>query len=262
MGASITADDYSVHVAQTPRPLTPDGTAGLPSGPGAGIFDVMSTARAIRHLSPEPVPDELLRTIIQAAMWAPSAHNGQDEHFVVVTDRATIARLAPLWRETVEDCRIADVAMEMERLDPISLRTRDGIDFQLDHFEEMPALIVACHDSRELNRKRRSLRSAWRTLRMAGWRRTARMSAPAFRARIEAASIYPAVENLLLAARAHGLGSCLTTWLLLREDEVKTILGIPREIDIFAVIPVGWPLRPFGTVNRRAVDAAIHRDRW
>jgi nitroreductase len=222
----------------------------------------MSTARAMRYLSPEPVPDALLRTIIQAAMWAPSGHNAQDEHFVVVTDRATIARLAPLWRETVEDCRTADSAMEMERLDPVSLRTRDGIDFQRDHFEEIPALIVVCHDSRALVRKRRSLGPAWRILRKVGWRRTARMSGSAFRTRIEAASIYPAVENLLLAARAHGLGSCLTTWLLLREDEVKTILGIPREIGIFAVIPVGWPLRPFGPVNRRAVDAAIHRDRW
>lgn len=262
MGTSTTVSDYSADPASTPRKRTPDGTEGLPSGPQAQIFDVMSTARAMRYLSPQPVPDELVRRIIQAGMWAPTGHNAQDEHFVVVTDRATIARLAPLWREAIEDCRIGDAAMELEKSDALSLRIRDSIDFQRDHFEEIPALIVACYDARELNEKRRSLRPAWRVLRKAGWRRAARMSRPAFRARIEAASIYPAVENLLLAARAHGLGSCLTTWLLLREDEVKTILGIPKGIDVYAVIPIGWPLRPFGPVNRRAVDAAIHRERW
>jgi nitroreductase len=103
-------------------------------GSQAPIFDVMSTARAMRYLSPEPVPDELLRTIIQAAIWAPSGHNAQDEHFVVVTDRTTMARLAPLWRETIEDCRLADAATKMERFDPVSLRIRDGVDYQRDHF--------------------------------------------------------------------------------------------------------------------------------
>ena len=88
------------------------------------------------------------------------------------------------------------------------------------------------------------------------------MAMPAFAARSEAASIYPAVENLLLAARAHGLGACLTTWHLLAEDEIKAIPGIPKGVHTFAVIPLGWPLRPFGPVNREPVERVLHRDRW
>ena len=72
----------------------------------------------------------------------------------------------------------------------------------------------------------------------------------------------PGVQNLLLAARALGLGASITTWHLFAEDELKEILGIPREIDTFAVIPIGWPLRSFGPVKRGPVEAAIHRDRW
>ena len=101
-------------------------------------------------------------------------------------------------------------------------------------------------------------------LRRAGLRAAARllMAMPAFAARSGAASIYPAVENLLLAARAHGLGACLTTWHLLAEDEIKAIPGIPKGVHTFAVIPLGWPLRPFGPVNREPVERVLHRDRW
>ncbi len=88
------------------------------------------------------------------------------------------------------------------------------------------------------------------------------MAMPAFAARSEAASIYPAAENLLLAARAHGLGACLTTWHLLAEDGVKAILGIPTGVHTFAVIPLGWTLPPFGPVSREPVERMLHRDRW
>ncbi len=81
-------------------------------------------------------------------------------------------------------------------------------------------------------------------------------------ARSEGASIYPAVENLLLAARAHGLAACLTSWHLFAEDEFKAVLGIPKDVRTWAIIPIGWPLRRFGPVNRRPVDEVIHRERW
>ena len=80
--------------------------------------------------------------------------------------------------------------------------------------------------------------------------------------RSEAASIYPGVENLLLAARALGLGACLTTWHLFADAELKAILGIPPDVDTYAVIPVGWPLGHHGPVGRGPVDEQIHRDRW
>jgi nitroreductase len=78
----------------------------------------------------------------------------------------------------------------------------------------------------------------------------------------DAGSAAPAVENLLLAARAHGLAACLTSWHLFAEDEFKAVIGIPKEVQTWAIIPIGWPLRRFGPVNRRPVDELIHRERW
>jgi nitroreductase len=78
----------------------------------------------------------------------------------------------------------------------------------------------------------------------------------------EASSIYPAVQNLLLAARAHGLGANITIWHIPREDDVKAILGIPKHVHTYALIPVGYPRGRFGPVRRRPVADVIHRDRW
>jgi nitroreductase len=80
--------------------------------------------------------------------------------------------------------------------------------------------------------------------------------------RSEAASIYPAVQNLLLAARSLGLAATLTTWHLMAEGEVKRVLGIPRKIHTYALIPIGWPMGSFGPVRRHPVDDVIHADRW
>jgi nitroreductase len=78
----------------------------------------------------------------------------------------------------------------------------------------------------------------------------------------EASSVYPGVQNLLLAARALGLGAVITIWHLLLEHEWKRELGIPRNVSTLAVVPVGWPRGRFGPVTRRPVDEVIHRDRW
>jgi nitroreductase len=70
------------------------------------------------------------------------------------------------------------------------------------------------------------------------------------------------VENLLLAARAHGLAACLTSWHLFAEDDTKDVLGIPKDVRTWAIIPIGYPLKAFGPVNRRPVDEAIRWERW
>ena len=70
------------------------------------------------------------------------------------------------------------------------------------------------------------------------------------------------MQNLLLAARALGLAANLTTWHLMAEGEIKRVLGIPRSVHTYALIPIGWPLGKFGPVRRRPVDQMIHRDRW
>ncbi len=246
-----------------PTPVD-ERSSGAGRGPEAPLYATMSTTRAMRYLSPDPVPDELIRSIIQAALWAPSGHNAQGEAFVVVTDRAMMARLAVLWRQVVGDFRGSWEAARFTIDDRSSRLTSDGVEYEQEHFETIPALIVACYDGREDDRRLNDPGLLVRLPRALGIRGAIRVlrHARTFGGRSEAASIYPAVENLLLAARAHGLGACLTTWHLLAEEEFKAILGIPRDVQTFAVIPIGWPLRAFGPVRRGPVETVIHRERW
>jgi nitroreductase len=126
-------------------------------------------------------------------------------------------------------------------------------------------VILACY---QLGDWMGRLRGQWQqfagALRRLGPRRAAEFmaGATAFGGRSEAASVYPGVQNLLLAARAHGLGATLTTWHLALEAEFKAVLGIPRNVHTFALVPVGWPRGNLGPVKRRPAAEVIHRDRW
>lgn len=236
----------------------------VPVGADAPILEVMRTMRAMRRLKPDPVPRELLEQLVEAATWAPSGSNSQAYSFVVVTDRAAFARIAPLWR-TVHDWYMATVgAVVPEGMDEAAYgRMQQAIQYQRDHFEEIPALIVPCYDYGRVMRRMSPVDTARETLAL-GPRRTAEIAANAMRtgAMAEAASMYPGVQNLLLAARAHGLGATITTWHLALEGEFKRALGIPRRVKTFAIVPVGWPKGRFGPVRRRPAADAIHWDGW
>jgi nitroreductase len=208
----------------------------------------------------------MLEQLVEAATWAPSGGNIQAFSFVVVTDRGQMAKLAELWR-VVCDFYLASFAtvrpehMSQEGYDKL----KDALRFQRDHFHETPAVIVACY---ELSAWTHRLQRQWKhfadAIRGLGARRAATLAAglPAFSGRSEAASVYPGVQNLLLAARALGLGATLTTWHLALEAEFKAVLGIPRSVKTFAVVPVGWPRGNFGPVVRRPAAEVTHRDRW
>ncbi len=84
----------------------------------------------------------------------------------------------------------------------------------------------------------------------------------AYADRIRGASIYPAVQNILLACRGLGLGAVITTNHIRCEDEVKALLGIPEDVDTFALMPIGWPLDKFGPLTRRPLAEVVHADRW
>jgi nitroreductase len=238
----------------------------VPVGPDASVMAIMSTTRAMRYLAPDPVPDDLIRSIIEAATWAPSAGNLQVASFVVVTDRETIARIAVLWRRVIDDYRVLmDAAGLGDVSDPASARIVASVEYQRDHFTEIPALLVVCQGTDTVRGTPRSSSAAFRiVVRRVGLRRSLSLLRAWRHAsgRSEGSSVFPAVQNLLLAARAHGLGACLTSWHLFAEDEFKEIVGIPKDVKTFAVIPVGWPLRRFGPVRRRPVDEVIHRERW
>ncbi|MFE6925135.1 nitroreductase family protein [Nocardia sp. NPDC057663] len=246
--------------------MTGTHSPAVPIGPDAPILEVMRTMRAMRRLRPDPVPDELLATLIEAATWAPSGSNAQGFHFVVVTDRDRVATVANLWH-VVATYYLDGIARAVPpgSTEDKHEKLRQALRYQRDHFADTPALIVACYDQgpywAKLREQARHISAA--TVRlgprhaMTVLRNTARFTAMG-----EAASIYPSIQNLLLAARAHGLGATLTTWHQLLEPEFKAALDIPKRVNTYAIVPVGRPVGRLGPVTRRNAHDIIHRDRW
>jgi nitroreductase len=235
-----------------------------PLGTDAGLSDVMSTMRAMRKLRPDPVPRELIEQLITAATYAPSGGNNQTFSFVVITDRHVIASLAPLWRRIV-DWYIA-TQTPPPHMDPDAWqRLTNTLQYQGEHFEDTPVLIIACYELRStLARMFRTLDRQLAGFRALGLRHSLTAARNASRAVAigEAASVYPAVQNILLTARALGLGATLTTWHIAFEQELKTLLGIPAHINTYAIIPIGWPRGRFGPVTRRPATDLIHWQQW
>ena len=132
---------------------------------------------------------------------------------------------------------------------------------QRDHFAETPVVIVACYSTSAPRPSGGQLRDLAKGL---GFRKLRKLVSGLFGSQnlAEASSIYPAVQNLLLAARAHGLGANVTVWHLFNNADWKRALGVPDDVGIYAVIPVGWPEGNFGPVRRRPVDDVLHWDRW
>jgi nitroreductase len=230
------------------------------------LFEIVSSMRAIRRLKPDPVPREVLEKIVEAATMAPSGGNTQTYHYVVVDDRATIARLAPMWR------RLADFYLtplvghpppttSAEQLDRMIAAAR----YLADHFEELPALLVACLDAASVRKHLiATLPAMSRSFVSLGLPHAPIVARNfnRFQQRTMAASIMPGVQNALLAARALGLGASLTTWHLLFEQEFKRMLGIPGSIDTYAAIPVGYPRGRIGPVRRRPLEESLHWNCW
>jgi nitroreductase len=238
--------------------------AELAFGRDAPLHEIMETTRAMRRLKPDPVPRELLVQLVESATWGPSAANAQSYSWVVVTDRATIERLVPVWTTAVQFYLETIATIPAETMDVAQAeRMYRALRYQTERFAEIPALIVPCYD---LSWQRQALRHRWLQVARAtmkhgpgpaarltrGSRRSAQMA--------EAASVYPGVQNLLLTARALGLGANITTLHLLLEHQFMKILGIPSSTRTFALIPVGWPLGKFGPVRRRPAGEAIYWD--
>ncbi|MGW8379550.1 nitroreductase family protein [Streptomyces sp. ODS28] len=221
----------------------------------------MSTMRAMRRLKPDPVPDELLERLVQAAVWAPSGSNLQQYRYVVVKDREVMARLAPLWRRCVNAYLGSAGKATPPTMDPDAYRRMvAAIEYQRDHFEDTPALVIPCYRYQQPKGSLEGLRAMKDALGAGALLRLMRSNV--FGSIAESSSIYPGVQNLLLAARGLGLGATMTVWHLMLEREWKQALGIPREFNTFAVIPVGWPKGRFGPVSRVPAREVMHVDGW
>lgn len=198
------------------------------------LFDVITTNRAIRKFKPDPVSDEVLDQILNAAVHAPNGGNSQRWHFLVLHDPEVRARVGG-WYQDAYINHYDAIASAAAAKDPARMRVYQSSRFLADHMGEAPILILACSD-----RPGGSLDPG----RMAG------------------ASIFPAIQNLMLAARALGLGTCLTTIHQHNEAKIKEYLGIPENVDTYALIPLGYPATPFGPLTRKPAREVTYVDRW
>jgi len=199
------------------------------------LVEAMESQRAIRRLLPDPVPDELVVRLIELAEKAPNGGNEQWFAFVVVKDPKVRAGLARLNRLGYPGLRL--YYRKRIRDDAKWARTWAAIEWQKDHFEEIPVLIVVCANRR-----------------IPPWPRL--MNAGVY------ASTYPATQNLLLAARAMGLGAGFISLPLWWLGRARKTLGLPRNITPVAVVPVGWPRGRYGPTTRKPVGEVTHLDRW
>ncbi|MCB0955329.1 MAG: nitroreductase family protein [Ilumatobacter sp.] len=195
------------------------------------VFEAMGTCRAMRHLKPDPVPDELIDEVIWAATRAPSPGNSQGWDFVVVTDQAKRAAIGAAVRDAMGD-RVA----QMPHHDRTSRLMLQGTQNLIDTLGTAPVIILVCGPV------------------------IYPYDAP--REQFTWSALYPAAQNILLAARALGLGTVFTSLYRAAEPAIRAELGIPEHIKIAALIPMGWPARDFGPVNRQPVERFVHRDGW
>ena len=200
----------------------------------ANLFEMIRTTRSMRRLKPDPVPNELIRKILEAGVCAPSGGNMQRWRFLVIRDPKVKETVGAFYKRAWDE----RVAPRYRSGEPAPGTSRDRFEKLLaaaehlaNHIHEAPVWIVPC------------LEGATPT-------------------RTAGSSIYPAVQNMLLAARALGLGSTLTTLYLSFEKEVETALGLPPNVHSYALLPIGYPMGRFGPVRRISLADVVYEDRW
>lgn len=193
------------------------------------IFDVMYNCRAMRRLKPDAVPEELLIQLIEAANKAATASNTQPCRWIISRDSEVKQKLADINRDAIKRFYPAP--------DPDA--PQSAFEWQMEHMHEIPALITACIKTGP-----------------------EKLNGSFIDGVTTGGSIWPAIQNLLLAARASGLGACPTTLPLADKAAAKAALGIPEGVEPICLIPVGYPMGKFGSVTRLSVSKILHWDRW
>ena len=198
------------------------------------LYQAMSTLRAVRRLRPDPIPDEVLRRVLQAACWAPTGGNQQPWRVIVVDDQDRKQALADIYRPEWQKYTVGYVkrmeglpAEEQEK----RRRAMAAGDHLADNLADAPVILMFCADFRAM-----AVTDA----------KLDRISL------VGGGSVYPPVQNAMLACVAEGLGCTLTTLHCLREDEVKVALDIPDPWATAAMVPIGYPIgKGHGPITRR-----------
>jgi nitroreductase len=215
------------------------------------LFEAMYSARAMRWLKPDPVPPQLIHQILEAAIQAPNAGNRQNWLFMVVLDVEQRRRIGAIYQKVshwvlqrYQHQGKPDYQSEAEYD-----RMMSGGLHLYDHMGDAPVLLIPCLRITPLElpenipaEVRAAMREAY------PW--------------TAGASIYPAVQNIILACRALGLGTVLTTNHTIAENEIKEVLGLPAEVTTFALMPIGYPERSYGPVKRRTLSEVAMIDRY
>ncbi|WP_162605384.1 nitroreductase family protein [Jiangella ureilytica] len=203
------------------------------------MFEGLCTTRAIRRYLPDPIPAEHLAKILFAATRAPSGANRQPVRFVVLRggDAGRPARevLGRAFRVAWAAKRNSDSFYRSDGSDPDSPRTRQArtIQHYVDHLEDVPVIVLLCARLRD--------------------------GTMSF---LDGASVYPAGQNLLLAARALGYGGVFSVWHLLAVDELKAAAGIPDDVTVAGVVTLGKPAGRHGPVRRVALADVVYDETW
>ncbi len=205
------------------------------------LLDGIMTTRAMRRLKPDPISDDDLWTILKAANQAPSGGNIQPWQFMMITDPAVRSVLGELYRTSYDRY---EAAMLPTRAAPTSeaaaaawQRTVDASRHLAEHFHEAPAIAIVLSADIDL-----TITDEHGPLDIGSI----------------LGSVFPSVQNLMLAARSLGIGSALTTVLRIDQNQTRSILGIPDKWQVAAVIPLGYPVGKFGVAPRRPVERVTH----
>lgn len=195
------------------------------------LFEIMRSTRSMRRLKPDPIPDDVLRQVLEAGTTAANGGNMQTWRFLVIRDPATKAAAGAWYRKSWQEIvgpRYRSAAPAPGQSAEQFARMLDAAQYLADHIHDAPVWIVPC--------------------------------APG--GRNAGSSIFPAAQNILLACRALGLGCTLTTLHLNFEKDVEAALGLPDDVHSYAILPIGYPMGKFGPVRRSPLESVVYQDRW
>jgi len=195
-----------------------------------GLFETLYTARALRRFKPDPIPEDVLFQLFDAAIRAPSGQNAQDWRFVVIRDAAMKVQMQQ-WSQTPWQRYIARFTERPEAIDELPRSQRlslRSVEHLVHHLSECPAVVAV--------------------LGLKG-----RHGTPG-------GSAFPAVQNLLLAARALGLGGSVFNFPLSHEVELRELLRLPDNNQIYCLLPIGYPTDRQGPVRRKPVAEVVYLD--
>jgi nitroreductase len=220
-------------------PFSPPSAAEALARLGMPMADAMRTQRAVRRLHLDPVSHDVLLPLLELSLKAPTSSNTQDWCYLVVEDRAQKAAIAKLWRRLYRF--VNPIAIRMAKGDERELRQIRPGQWQTEHFEDLPVFVIPCY---KRNIKHRPVGHP-------------QISVASFYG-----SVFPAVQNLLLACRAVGLGASIQTLPIWWVPSARKILGLPRSVNPVCIIPIGWAKGKYGPTTRRPIGEVVHLDRY